>query len=84
MTTMIGVLAAIFSTICWIPQVLKTLRTREVKDLSLGTNVMVLTSVSLWLAYGLSLGEWPLILANIFSIICVGTIVLAKLAWGRA
>lgn len=84
MTSLIGFLAAILGTICWVPQVLKTLRTREVKDLSLGTNLMVLGTVVLWFIYGLMLGEWPLILANIFSILCVGTIVGAKLVWGRA
>lgn len=83
MASYIGFLAAIMGTICWVPQVLKTLRTREVKDLSLWTNLLVLQTVALWLTYGLLLGDWPLILANIFSVSCVGTIVAAKLIWGR-
>lgn len=81
--SVIGFMAAILGTICWIPQVVKTLRSREVKDLSLGTNALVLATVALWLIYGLLLGDWPLILANVFSVTCVGTIVAAKLIWGR-
>ncbi len=83
MSSVVGFLAAIMGTICWVPQVLKTLRTRQVEDLSLGTNLMVLTTVILWFLYGVMLGAWPLILANIFSIACIGTIVAAKLIWGR-
>ena len=82
-TTLIGFLAAILGTICWIPQVLQTLRSRRVADLSLGTNLLLLSTVTLWLIYGIMLQEWPLILANIFSICCIGTIVLAKIIWGR-
>lgn len=82
-STLIGYGAAILGTVCWLPQVLRTLRTREVRDLSLWTNVMILGTVTLWLIYGLMLGDRPIIVANSFSILCVGTIVLAKLLWGR-
>ncbi len=79
----VGYLAALLGTICWIPQLVRTFRTRRVEDLSLGTNLMILATVSLWLLYGLLLGDWPIIVANSFSIVCVGAIVLAKLVWRR-
>ena len=77
----IGYLAAVLGTICWLPQTIKTWRTKETKDLSLWANLLILATVSLWLIYGIMLGAWPLIIANIVSIILVGAIVSAKLIY---
>jgi len=55
--------------------------TKETKDLSLWANLLILATVSLWLIYGIMLGAWPLIIANIVSIILVGAIVSAKLIY---
>ena len=53
MTETIGFLAAILGTICWLPQTIKTWRTRETKDLSLSTNLLILATVTLLAAFGL-------------------------------
>ncbi|MCF6234726.1 MAG: SemiSWEET transporter [Rhodobacteraceae bacterium] len=81
MVDYIGYLAAILGTICWLPQTLKTWRTKETKDLSLWANLLILATVMLWLIYGILLGAWPLIVANIVSILFVGAIVTAKLIY---
>ena len=77
----IGYLAAIIGTICWLPQTIKTWRTRETKDLSLIANLMVLATVSLWFVYGIMTAAWPLVVGNIISILAVGAIVTAKLIY---
>jgi MtN3 and saliva related transmembrane protein len=77
----IGYLAAFLGTIGWLPQVYKTWTTRETKALSLSTNVLILATVTLWFVYGVILGAWPLIIANIFAILLVGSIVVAKLIY---
>ncbi|MBT2132225.1 SemiSWEET family sugar transporter [Aliiroseovarius lamellibrachiae] len=82
MEELVGAAAAIVSTICWLPQTLKTWRTRETKDLSLPANLLIFFSISLWLIYGLMLGAWPLIAANAIAVILVGAIVAAKLKFG--
>jgi MtN3 and saliva related transmembrane protein len=82
MEDLIGGIAAIISTICWLPQTLKTWRTRETKDLSLPANLLIFSSIALWLVYGLMLGAWPLIVANTIAILLVGAIVAAKLKFG--
>lgn len=82
MEELIGSAAAIVSTICWLPQTIKTWRTQETKDLSLPANLLILASISLWLIYGLLLGAWPLIAANTIAVILVGAIVAAKLKFG--
>ena len=78
----IGTLAAILGTICWLPQAVRTIRTRETKSLSLWSNLLLLATVTLWFLYGLALDAWPLVAANIVSIVLVGTIVLMKLKHG--
>ncbi|WP_432448152.1 SemiSWEET family sugar transporter [Aliiroseovarius marinus] len=82
METLIGSLAGIVSTICWMPQTLRTWRTRQTKDLSLSTNLLVLLSVTLWLVYGIMLGAWPMVIANAIAMALVGSIIVAKLKFG--
>ncbi len=79
---LIGTLAAILGTICWAPQALKTIRTKDTKSLSLGTNILLFSTVTLWFIYGLMLGSWPLIIANLVSLVLVGTIVALKIKYG--
>ena len=84
MTETIGFLAAILGTICWLPQTIKTWRTREVDDLSIWANLLILATVTLWLVYGILLGAWPLIVANVISIMLIGAIVAAILLFRTA
>jgi len=79
--TVIGYMAAVLGTICWVPQLLKTWISRETKDLSLWANVLMLANLSLWLVYGIMLGAWPIIVANLISILLVGSIITAKLIY---
>ncbi len=75
----IGYAAATLGTICWIPQALQVWRTRDTRSLSLVAQVLFLITVSLWLAYGIMITDWPLILANIVSVTAMIAIVTAKL-----
>ena len=78
----VGYLAAFLGTVCWIPQAYKAWASRDTSGLSLPPNLMFLATVSLWLAYGLMVGDWPLILANICAVTAVLVIVAAKLKFG--
>ncbi|WP_298851915.1 SemiSWEET family sugar transporter [uncultured Ruegeria sp.] len=82
MEHLIGGAAAVLGTVCWLPQTLKTWRSRETKDLSLPANLLILSTLTLWLIYGLMISAWPLILGNVISILLVGAIVTAKLKFG--
>ena len=77
----VGYLAAALGTICWIPQAWKAWRTCNTSGISLVSNMLFLTTVSLWLLYGLLVSDWPIIIANIFAVIAVLTIVAAKLKY---
>ncbi|WP_377848631.1 SemiSWEET family sugar transporter [Bosea sp. UC22_33] len=59
-----GTLAALCSTISFVPQAWRIVRTRDTKAISPLTYSLTVTGFALWTAYGLGLGEWPLIVTN--------------------
>jgi MtN3 and saliva related transmembrane protein len=78
----IGLAAAVLTTLCWIPQAVRTIRTRDTRAISLVTQAAFTTGVGLWLVYGLLLGSVPLIAANGVSFILVATILALKIRFG--
>ncbi|MBL6445336.1 hypothetical protein JMN32_03390 [Fulvivirga sp. 29W222] len=78
-----GHTGALLSSITFIPQVYKVWKTKSVGDLSLYMMLIVFTSTLVWLAYGVALNLWPVILANGF--ICFLSILLLyfKFAFSR-
>ncbi len=71
----IGTLAAIGGSIVFIPQVLKVVKTKKTRDLSLGMWIVSVVNLSLWLTYGILIGNFQLILANSF-VLPMGLIIL--------
>ena len=80
--TIIGLVAAVCTTSAFVPQVVKILRTRRTKDLSLLMYVILSTGIALWLVYGIFIIDWPLILANAVSLALVLPILLLKVKNG--
>jgi MtN3 and saliva related transmembrane protein len=79
---LIGGLAAVLTTLCWLPQALKILRTRETRDLSLTAYGAFAAGVALWLVYGLLIGSIPVIAANAVTFILLSGILFLKLRYG--
>ena len=77
--TIIGIVAAVLTTAAFVPQVFKTIRMRQTKDLSLTMYIMMFTGQLGWLIYGMYLNDFPLILANIIGGSLSGTILAFKL-----
>jgi MtN3 and saliva related transmembrane protein len=63
-TTLLGLLAASLTTGAFVPQVVKTWKTRSTTDLSLGMFLMLVFGTLCWLIYGLLKSDLPIILAN--------------------
>ncbi|MBC8379236.1 MAG: SemiSWEET transporter [Planctomycetes bacterium] len=72
--TLIGLAAGVCTTISFLPQAIKIIKTRHTKDLSLGMYSVLITGVSLWLLYGILLKEPPIIIANAVTLVFAGTI----------
>lgn len=62
--TIIGSSAAILTMFSFIPQIIKALKTKSVKDVSLVTLVQLSLGVLLWIAYGFYLKDPIIITAN--------------------
>jgi MtN3 and saliva related transmembrane protein len=68
--TSVGMLAGTLTSIAAIPQVVKTLRTRHARDISVWQPLLLATGLALWIAYGILIHDLPLILANIIPFLC--------------
>lgn len=82
-TEPLGYAAATLTTAAFLPQVLHTLRTRDVGGISLGMYTAFTVGVALWLAYGLLLRAWPIVLANFVTLLLAGTILAMKIVLDR-
>ena len=64
LSSIVGGMATIASTTSFLPQAWKVIRTRDTSSISKRMYVITVVGFSLWLTYGLLLGEWPLIVTN--------------------
>lgn len=78
----IGAIAAALTTICWLPQAWRTIRTRETRAISAATQGLFAIGLALWLVYGFGIGSWPIIVANALTLVLVSTILVMKLRFG--
>lgn len=78
----LGFTAAILTTLCWLPQALRTIRTKDTKSLSLATQGAFTLGVGLWLIYGILVGNAPIIFANSITFVLVALILALKLRYG--
>jgi len=82
MSDLIGMIAGTLTTIAFVPQVWRVWKTRSTRDISLGMYLVFTAGVACWLAYGLMLGAWPIIVANIVTLGLTGTVLALKLRHG--
>ena len=74
----VGALATLASTTSFVPQAWKVIRTRDTRAISTGMYAVTVLGFSLWLAYGLLLGQWPLIVTNAICLLLSGFILAMK------
>ena len=75
----VGTAAACLTTISFVPQAWQSFRTHDVSGISLGMYSVFTAGVALWLAYGLLVSSWPIIVANIVTLIFSIAILTMKL-----
>jgi MtN3 and saliva related transmembrane protein len=78
----IGYLAATLTTLAFVPQAAKTIRSRDTSGISLGMYVVFTIGIVCWFGYGLALGSWPMILANAVTFVLAAVILALKLRHG--
>ncbi|MCI4566879.1 SemiSWEET transporter [Lysobacter sp. CFH 32150] len=77
-----GYVAAALTTLAFVPQAVKTIRTKDTRSISLGMYVVFTIGIGFWLIYGISLGSMPMILSNIVTFGLSATILGLKLRYG--
>jgi MtN3 and saliva related transmembrane protein len=79
---LVGSAAATLTTICWLPQAYKIIRTQDTAAISLLTHSAFAAGLVLWLCYGILLGSWPIIGSNVVTLVPVIVIIVLKLRHG--
>ena len=78
-----GYFAAILTTLAFIPQLIKTLKTKKAEDVSLTTLIMFLTGVAAWIIYGIQISSKPILIANIITFLLNFLILVFKLIYSK-
>lgn len=79
---LVGALAAVVTTLCWLPQIAKMVRERQTQGVSLVANLVLSSGLILWMVYGVLIGSWPVIIANSVTLALILAIVGLKLRYG--
>jgi MtN3 and saliva related transmembrane protein len=78
----IGAAAALLTTFCWLPQVVKIVRERDTRAISFPANLASAIGVGCWLVYGAALPDWPLIGSSAITLAFMVVILALKLRHG--
>ena len=78
----VGFLAAACTTLSFVPQAVKTIRTRDTSGISLWMYVVFTFGIACWFGYGVFLQSWPMIVSNAITFALAATILVLKLRFG--
>ena len=82
-TEFFGYFAAILTTAAFLPQLIKTLKTKKADDVSLVTLIMFISGVLSWIIYGYEISSSPILLANIITLILNLLILISKIYYAK-
>ena len=78
-----GYFAAVLTTAAFLPQLLKTLKTKKADDVSLFTLLMFICGVGFWIIYGYKISSFPILLANVITFILNLFILISKVYYSK-
>jgi MtN3 and saliva related transmembrane protein len=78
-----GYAAGFLTTVAFLPQVLKTYRSRSARDISLTMYLIFTAGIVLWLTHGLLAGSGPVVAANSVGLALSVSMVVMKIVFGR-
>ncbi len=80
-TDLFGFLAALLTTIAFLPQLLKTWKTKSADDVSLIMLILFITGLICWIIYGIKINSIPILIANVVTFIFNFSILILKLTY---
>lgn len=84
MVEAIGLTAGCMTTLSFVPQVVKTYRTRSVVDISLRMYLLLSAGIAIWIHYGLLIGSVAIVVANGVSLCLTASILAMKITYRSA
>ena len=78
---LIGFLAALLTTIAFLPQLYKTWKTKSADDVSLIMLILFITGLIFWIIYGLKIHSIPILIANVVTFIFNFSILILKVTY---
>lgn len=79
----LGVAAGVCTSVSFMPQAWLTFRTRDVSGISLGMYSVFTLGVAMWTLYGLLIDSFPVLLANVWTLVLALAILAMKLRYGN-
>ncbi|HEX4885615.1 MAG TPA: SemiSWEET transporter [Casimicrobiaceae bacterium] len=79
----VGMAAAVLTTLAYVPQVVRIVKTRSAHDISWWMFGIMTVGATLWLVYGLRLPSLPVVAANVVTLALLALILLLKWRFGR-
>lgn len=80
--TLLGYIAGFFSTLSFLPQVVKSVQCRSARDLSWAMLGMMVTGSVLWAEYGLQVGQMPIVITNGVLFVLISALIGVKIRFG--
>lgn len=78
-TELLGLIAGLFTTIAFVPQVVKIWKSKHAHDVSLAMFAIFSAGVALWIVYGFVIDSLPVILANSVTFALALAVLILKL-----
>ena len=78
-----GYFAAILTTAAFLPQLIKTLKTKKADDVSSTTLIMFIIGVFSWIVYGYAISSKPILIANLITLILNLMILISKIYFSK-
>ena len=78
-----GYFAAVLTTAAFLPQLIKTLKTKKADDVSLITLIMFICGVGSWIVYGYKISSFPILVANIITFLLNLFILISKIYYSK-
>lgn len=79
--TQLGYGAGIITVVSFVPQVVRAWRTKQTRDLSLGSFALLITAGSLWVIYGATSRDWPVVATNTGMVLLNVALATAKVRY---
>jgi len=79
--TVLGLVAGAFTTLAFVPQVIRTWQLKSAADLSIAMIGLNSTGVFLWLIYGLYVRSLPIVVANLVTFVLVTTVLVLAIRY---